>query len=661
MKTSRTLVRGGLAAGVAVAALGGAFALGTTVGGDSGPGPGAVDKSPHPVAKAGHPLGAGDLSLVSAGTCDDLLDWYIDNTRDLVTAWGWGGGPIAYAEDGGMLLQHRTDLDTVGPTASSMNGAADAPTAAGKSLDRAQSSSATGTNVQEAGVDEPDVVKTDGKILLRLDGDDLTTYSVTGKAPERLSRFDLPGTTDQQPEMLLVGDRAVVIAQRWNQDGPRTNVVTVDLSDPKSPKVVSESRYDAALLSARQYGDTVRLVLSTGLPQLDFVQPEGRFTQRQALKENRKVLASSTIGEWLPGVSDTVDGEEGDAKQLVGCGDMSRPADFTGGGSISVVGYDPAAPTKRSTTGIATSSQTVYSSTDRLYLATSAFRWGGPCCVMVDRMPRPGWGGSGDGTTQLHAFSLDGRTAAYVGSGEVEGTVRDRWSMDAVDGTLRVAAGPSSETGNSNAIVTLTEEDWQLVPLGRVDRLGVNEQIMSVRWFDDLAILVTFRQTDPLYAIDLSDPAHPKAVGSLKIPGYSDYLHPIGKDRILGLGVDANDQGMSRGGQVAVFDLADLNNPRRLGVARYARNIEVRAGQDPRQFTWLPDRQTALTVISRYGRAGGATAWVSVLQVGADGSLTWHNVRGTEGYHDIAALRTVPLPDGRVALVDEDSARFLTW
>jgi hypothetical protein len=661
MKTSRTLVRGGLAAGVAVAALGGAFALGTSVGDDSSPAPRGSNK-PVQVAKAGDPLGSGDLALVSAGTCDDLLGWYQENTRDMVTAWGWGGGMI-YAEGGGpwVNLHSRNAVDNLGAMAD-----APAAAAAGKALDGSQTSSETGTNVQESGVDEPDVVKTDGTILLRLDGDDLTTYSVKGKAPERLSRLDLPGTTERgaQPEMLLVGDLVVVLSQRLSQDGPRTTVQTVDISDPKSPEVVGESRYDASLISARQYGDTVRLVLATDLPQLDFVQPQGKFTEREALKQNRKVLAESTIDEWLPAVRDTVDGKEGDASQLVDCADMSRPEDFTGGGSVSVVGYDPSTPTDRSTTGVATSSQTVYSSTDRLYLATStSFGWRGGCCVMVDRIAPPGWGGgsSDDGTTQLHAFALDGDTAAYVGSGEVEGTVRDRWSMDAVDGTLRVAAGPSSETGNSNSIVTLKEEDGELVPLGRVDKLGVNEQIMSVRWFDDLAILVTFRQVDPLYAIDLSDPEHPKAIGSLKIPGYSDYLHPIGKDRILGLGVDADTSGMSRGGQVAVFDLADLRHPRRLGVEKYSPNIEVRAGQDPRQFTWLPDQQTALTVISRYGRAGGMTAWVSVLEVAKDGSIDRHNVKGTDGYDDVAALRTVPLPDGRVALVTENSARFLTW
>jgi hypothetical protein len=268
------------------------------------------------------------------------------------------------------------------------------------------------------------------------------------------------------------------------------------------------------------------------------------------------------------------------------------------------------------------------------------------------------WGG-GAGTTELHAFALDGDHAAYVGSGEVEGVVPDRWAIDAVDGTLRVAVGPSQETGDWNSVVTLEETEDGLEPLGRVDRLGVGEQLQSVRWFDDLAVLVTFRQVDPLYAVDLSDPARPRTLGELKVPGYSDYLHPIGDGRILGLGVDADDEGRTRGGQVAVFDLRDPRRPVRHGVVRYPDSIQVMAGQDPRQFTWVPERQKGYAIVARYGPTGGVSGWISTLRVGEDGSLHRRSVRATDGYDDVAALRTVPLPDGRVTLVTEDSARFL--
>jgi hypothetical protein len=208
-------------------------------------------------------------------------------------------------------------------------------------------------------------------------------------------------------------------------------------------------------------------------------------------------------------------------------------------------------------------------------------------------------------------------------------------------------------------VVTLTEEGGRLVEAGRVDRLGVDEEIKSVRWFDDLAIVVTFRTVDPLYAIDLADPLRPRLLGELKIPGFSEYLHPIGRDQLLGLGTDATLDGRTRGGQAAVFDITDLTDPRRVAQHGYGPRRMVAAAEDPRQFTWLPDRRTGLAVVWAWGRSGGASAWVSVLEVAPDGSLTSRMVRAAYGFEDTRSLRTVPLPDGRVVLSAEDGASFL--
>jgi len=625
-------------AALAIAALGASFAAGAAWDDDGTPGRRIVAAPERlPII----PQGPG--TLVRVGGCADLLDWYVDNTVDQVTPWGWNGGPY-YA---------RSSLDLL----------ASAPSAEAADRPGEQSSSETGTNVQEYGVDEPDVVKTNGELLVRIDGDDLTTYDVSGAKVVKLSTIDLPGTADDSAELLLIGDEVVVLsqeAQRWDQQTMRTTVRRVDLSNPEEPELLDdEQSYDAALISARQYGDTVRLVLSTGLPALDFVQPNEKRSEREALKQNQDIVRDSEIEDWLPSVRE----DGGDSELAVGCDSMSRPEDFAGGGSVVVVGYDAASPSERSSLGVATSSSIVYSSSDRLYLATGPM-WS-TCCVIMDGGP---WSGriapdfqEDDGTTALHAFELDGTDATYIGSGEVEGAVRDRWSMDAVDGTLRVAVGATSQTGNFNSVVTLQEEDGALQEIGRLDRLGVNEQIKSVRWFDDLAFVVTFRQTDPLYAIDLSDPAKPRKLAELKIPGFSEYLHPIGDDLMIGIGQDATMTGMTRGGQAAVFDISDLTDLRRVDTHGYGRNRQTLAGSDPRQFTWLPDRRTALTVVSEWGRDGGASGLVSVLEVGDDGELTTRMLPGTYGYDDVAHLRTVPLPDGRVVLATEDDARFLTW
>jgi hypothetical protein len=577
--------------------------------------------------------------LVAADSCDQLLAWYVDNTVDRVTAWGWDDLRVYAMED----------------SAGAGDGADSAPSSpSGRDV----GSSATGTNVQEAGVDEPDVVKTDGSVLVRIDGGTLTTYDVTGATPTRLGSLTLPGVEDPDngdtpAELLLVGDRAVVLntdRPRFDYNDVRTVVRTVDLADPASPAVVAEQTYDAELLSARQYGDTVRLVVGSGLPDLDFVQPTGGRSESKARAENRAIVRASSISDWLPSVRDG----EGEAGPLADCDAMRLPASFSGAGSVVVVGFDAAEPGTRSVTGVATASQTVYSSTDRLYLATSS-GWGLPCCVMVDGPGRF----TSSGTTDLHAFSLSDDDATYLGSGEVEGSVADRWAMDSADGVLRVAVGATGDTGNFNSVVTFSERDGALVELGRLDRIGVDEQIKAVRWFDDLAFVVTFRQTDPLYAVDLADPAAPTVLGKLKIPGFSEYLHPIGDDLLLGLGTDADANGTTRGGQAAVFDVSDLAHPERVATHGYGVRRQTRAGTDPRQFTWLADRRTALTVVEQWGASGGSSSIVSVLRVGDDGSLTARRVRGADGYGDVATLRTVPLPDGRVVLSSADRTEFL--
>ncbi len=238
------------------------------------------------------------------------------------------------------------------------------------------------------------------------------------------------------------------------------------------------------------------------------------------------------------------------------------------------------------------------------------------------------------------------RTPTYIASGEVAGSIADRWSMDEYGGVLRVAVGPSSDTGNFNSIVTLREEGDDLVEVGRVDELGVDETIESMRWFDGLAIMVTFRQVDPLYAIDLTDPESPQLLGSLKIPGFSEYLHPLGSQRLVGIGQGAGESG-GWGAQAALFNVSDLTDPRQLDVVTYGSGSEAGAATDPRQFTWLPDERTVLTVVTK-----GGVGSVSVLTL-EDGRMQDRTVEVEYG-DEVAEVRLVPLPDGRVVLVTGD-------
>lgn len=617
----RNLVTGATVVTSLAAAVGVGYALGNRPDGDGRP-PGSP------------PIVLANADLTVAAGCDELLDSYVDRALEEVGPYGWGGG---------VVYDVMTSADA---------GAAAAPgsEAARSTVTTSRSTSnESGTNVQEAGVDEADVVKVSGSLLLRLRDGALLAYDVSGDEPRLLSSTQLEdarGTSgwvgDPGGEMLLVDGRAVVLGT--STDGLSTTITTVDLADPTSPAVVDATTVRGRASAVRLHDDVVRVVLQNGLPELDFSAPDGTLGQLRARLRNRALVRDTTLADWLP----TIDGSP-----VVDCEDVAIPEDDLALGTTTLLAFDPADPADPAaltTTAVATDSAISYFSTDRFYLAASAPQWGWVDCMSCRPAPFPGTGG----TTPLFAFALEGTDATYVASGEVEGTIADRWSMDAVGGSLRIAVGPSSETGNFNSVLTLREEGSDLVEDGRVDQLGVGEEIKSVRWFDDLAIVVTFRQTDPLYAVDLSDPAAPLLVGELKIPGFSEYLHPLGEQRLIGMGQDASLQGMTRGAQAALFDVTDLTDPRQLDVVRYDEGTQAGAATDPRQFTWLPEQRTVLTVVSEGWT--GTTGWVSVLSLD-DGSMSNRMVEVEHGT-DVADVRLVPLASGKVALVTGEDVSF---
>jgi uncharacterized secreted protein with C-terminal beta-propeller domain len=228
----------------------------------------------------------------------------------------------------------------------------------------------------------------------------------------------------------------------------------------------------------------------------------------------------------------------------------------------------------------------------------------------------------------------------------VPGSLRDRWSVDEHDGRLRVATALGrSWRPRENAVSVLAEDGDRLRVVGSVRGLGRGESIESVRWFDDLAVVVTFRQTDPLYTVDLSRDV-PRLLGALKVPGFSAYLHPVGGDLVLGAGMDATSAGSGLGGQLASFDLRDPRRVTRVDTHGFGHETEV-VVRDPRSFTYLPDERLALVPVEDWNT--GDTVVRSV-RVGRDGTLhpakAWPLARWWG-----ASTRSLPLGDGRVALV----------
>jgi hypothetical protein len=625
--------------------------------------------------------------LDSGLSCDRLRQWYVGHGLDQVTAWGW------------QMPMYREAVPMAGALAE--DNAGSAPHAP---LDT-QTGSATGTNVQEAGVDEPDLVKTTGGLLVRISDGSLKTDDVSGGEPRRLGVAPLDRIGN--PQLLLSGDRAVVIGSEVEDPAAgatmvpppaRTRVLIFDLGDPNDPTLVDSRLYDGSVVSARQVGSVVRLVLDGGLPSLSFTQPSSTVTEKQSLVHNREVVRDSSVTDWLPQVA-TYDEGTASSTPLVDCTRVAVPETFDGLGTLSVVGFDPADPALVDSSAVVTDSDAAYMSPTHLYVAMSPWlrMWQGfgPAIMPTD----------GSEPTRIYGFDLSGTSARYVGMGSVGGNVAGSWSMDEHDGVLRVAA----TSGNATSVVTLRPESGRLLDIGHLDGLGVGQQLKSVRWFDDLAVLVTFRQTDPFYVLDVGDPTDPRVLGELHLPGWSSYLHPVGPHLVLGLGqtsplpmmieapdakgstppvpvppqpqpespgdvataspavVDPPQQILPRQhAKATLFDISDLAHPRDVDTVSYPDGSVPMAGTEPHQVTWLPDRQVLLTVISGSPASGwvpqtanpAPAAWVSVLTV-HDGSLDNHLVAVPEAT-DVNRVRTVPLSDGRVALVAGDSVRFLS-
>lgn len=218
----------------------------------------------------------------------------------------------------------------------------------------------------------------------------------------------------------------------------------------------------------------------------------------------------------------------------------------------SVISFDLEDVSQQKTVSIVGNSDTLYVSNNAIY--------------SVARTPiYYGWYDQKD-RSSIYKFSIKDDDISYKGRGFVDGYILNQFSLSEYKDTLRVATtvgGWWSDT--DNIIYTLQENEIEniLDISGKLDGLGHDgETIKGVRFLADKGFIVTFKQTDPLYTIDLSDPYNPKKVGELKIPGFSSYFHPVDENRILSIGQDADEEtGRTKGVQIQLFDISDFANP----------------------------------------------------------------------------------------------------
>ncbi len=607
---------------------------------------GACTSDSDPLSSEGDPvdLGGDDIVLTSAAlstadSCDELLDLLVAEGVERV-------GPYGFGQGGYWGVEETMEDEAFAEASDSDAGAADAATA--ESSAAGGDGEFSGTNNQEVGVDEPDIVKTDGERLVVANGNTLRVIDV---ATDELTRTIDLGDDTWVERFFLSGDSAIVMTSSWTEQPLAAStadaislpyglsVARLTEVDLDTGETLGSVEFEGWILSARDTDGTIRVAVSTDLSQrFPFLYPSNQGAEESAEEANKDLLRESTIEQWLPTYR-LLDGD-GDVVSdglAVPCDAFHLPQEFSGLGAVTVVTLDAGDDGLEITDRLAVLSngQTVYASTDRLTIATQSypvFDW--RTGEVVD-------GEDDEVSVKLHNFDTTVAGATdYVASGAVAGHLLSQYSLSEYDGYLRVATTEGSQWWGSDedsesSVTVLDEVDGALVPVGQVGGLGKGERIFAVRFLGDVGYVVTFEQIDPLYTIDLSEPTAPTVLGELKIPGFSTYLHPLGDGLLLGVGQDATDEGRTTGAQVSSFDVSDLTNPLRVDQRMLSSQLpEGTEGSsystvewDPLAFTWWAPTRTAFVPVSWWGWDDDtgtdlSGADVVALQVAADGTIS---------------------------------------
>lgn len=481
------------------------------------------------------------------------------------------------------------------------------------------------TNNQVAGVDEADIVKTDGKYIYLTQGTELRIVTAWPAANTALvSRVALGGTAKK---LFVQGDRALVYVSipratgsngdvwmssaasdctygyscDFSGDGTATKILLFDITNRSAPVAVRTIDLPGSLIAARRIGTAVHTVVSIGdlsVPGLE--TPWEAVNYCGAAQTGETLLAGIAKIEQLRADNNAkidaavfdigVLAREGDA--ILGkldCSDFYRETQADGTGVTTVLSLDMAGTAAPTLANVLSRAGAVYASASSLYMAVPHRRAAGY-----------GWYDSvaTDEASTVHRFQIgiDPTATSYLASGVVPGHVLNQFAMDEYADVLRIATtkGQVPNPNVESVLSVLAQDGPALKTVGQVTGIAPTEDIRSVRFQGERGYVVTFKKTDPLFVLDLADPTKPRITGELKIPGFSTYMHPLDSGHLLALGYEADDQGSFawfNGIQLQIFDVTDLANPTLLHKKVYGtRGSSSSALTDHLGFTYLPAR-----------------------------------------------------------------------
>jgi len=484
----------------------------------------------------------------------------------------------------------------------------------------ATASDFTGTNNQVEGVDEADIVKTDGNLMyiMAADGKLVIADVVPVGQTQVLSTTDMSVYGVTYSEMLISSDSNTLVTiggVSLTAQDEYLQVVSVmlwDVSDKGSPKLKSTYQLEGSYISARLVGEHVYVIVNS-YPAYVMVRKED---QRRSSVASDKMWGGNgeyvrVLKRWAPMYRELTDAQSTiKASTAVplrslwnDCTDVSEVSDTLKDAWINVMGIRVQG-TGASTPNIVTHAgrgSTIYSSATNLYVTAANYDYQPQTFAATEGLAAPEVGM----WTVVVKFALNNGQPSFVGTVNVPGIIVNQFAMDEYDSNFRIATTwgrmwMDPPTSQNNVYVY----NANLEQIGALEGLAKGERIYSVRYAGERGYVVTFRQVDPLFVIDLSDGTNPNVLGQLKIPGFSDYLHPVDKNTLVGIGKDTQVQDsrtITLGVKISLFDVSNPESPSEKDVAIVGdKGSSTPLSYDHKFFTFHPGTGLMTFPITEY-------------------------------------------------------------
>ncbi|WP_342442339.1 beta-propeller domain-containing protein [Lysinibacillus sp. FSL K6-0075] len=419
------------------------------------------------------------------------------------------------------------------------------------SEDKATANNESTTNNQVEGVEEGDIVVVKDGFIYTAKDQSITV--VNAKDPQNLKMATSIKLKESQyiSKLALYDNLLIVIGDQYIEKA-RTAMVTAsfyDISNPSNPKHVRDVGQEGFLQDIRITKDTLYLI-------------GNMYPNYWMLQEDNKT-------DLKPKTFDSMAGSEYKNLPLEKISILPNTMDGTYS-LITAVDLKNGAKTTANTKGYLGGSSGLYMSENALYLTTPMYESSNDISSEKRVMDMIWLPRSAD--TQIFKWNVDGTTLNFAGSTEVKGTVLNQYSMDEYKGNFRIFTTEGNTWDEkSTSYNHLFILDEHLKTLGSVKDMAPGEKIYSARFMGEKAYVVTFKQVDPLFVIDVANPKKPTVLGELKIPGFSNYLHPLDETHLIGIGYDTEQRydsytkrnfTVTTNMKMSLFDVSDFRNPK---------------------------------------------------------------------------------------------------